>query len=119
MTEVAFGPSGLDRRRSERIPMPPTGGPVSVVGGRVVNVSLHGVMIESPVPMERDAVLDLRLVIGGLKVDVGTRVAACMLIPSQKRKVYGIGLEFTRIPEDAQERLRQVLASRVAPAGAA
>ena len=38
-----------ERRRAERVPMPATGGPVSVVGARLVDVSPYGMMIESPV----------------------------------------------------------------------
>jgi len=110
VSEVA-GPGGMERRRAERIPMPATGGVVSVVGARVINVSPYGMMIESPVPMELDAVLALRLVVGGLKVDVGTRVAACTVVASGKRRKYGVGLEFTQIPDAVRERIRQVLAS--------
>lgn len=108
-----FGPSSLNRRRSERVPMAPTGGVVSVVGARLLDVSPHGMKIESPVPMERDAVLDLRLVVAGEKVDVRARVAACTMADPGgpgRRKVFGVGLEFTEIRSEVQDRLRQVLA---------
>jgi len=32
------GPGGLERRRAERVPMPPTGGLVSVVGAHLAAV---------------------------------------------------------------------------------
>jgi hypothetical protein len=117
-TEPTFGPSGLNRRRAERIPMPPTGGVVSVVGGRILDVSPYGMLIETPVPMERDAVIPLRLVVAGEKMDVETRVAACTLRDPGgpgKRKVFGVGLEFTEIRSEFQERLRHVLASLTSP----
>jgi c-di-GMP-binding flagellar brake protein YcgR len=91
--------------------MPPTGGLVSVVGARLVNVSAHGMMIESPVPMETDCVLQFRLVVAGEKVDVEARVANCHVRPGEKRKTYGVGLEFVKIPEDARQRLVQALKS--------
>ena len=118
-TEPLFGPDGLNRRRAERVPMPPTGGVVSVVGGRVVNASPYGMMIESPVPLERDSVLQLRLVVAGEKVDVEARVAACTLVPGEKRRVFGVGLEFTTIRSELQDRIRDLLASPVAPAATA
>jgi Tfp pilus assembly protein PilZ len=117
--EPVFGDGGLNRRRAERVPMPATGGFVSVFGGRVVNVSPYGMMIESPVPLERDSVLQLRLVVGGEKVDVETRVAACTLLPGGKRRVFGIGLEFAMIRSEVQDRIREFLARPAAPAARA
>src|SRR5215510_13637631 len=57
--------AGFERRRSERIPVPARGGAISVVGARVVNVSAHGMLIESLVPMERELILTLRVVVAG------------------------------------------------------
>jgi len=105
-----FGPSGLDRRRGDRVRMPPSGGPVSVVGARLLNVSPFGMMIESLVPLERDAVLALRLIIGGQKFDVEARVAACTPITGGARRGFGIGLEFAQLPGEVRERLKQVAA---------
>ncbi len=116
MTEAPAGPGGMERRRAERVPMPPTGGVVSVVGGRVVNVSPYGMMIESPVAMERDSILDLRLVVAGHKVDVEARVAACTVVATGKRKVFGVGLEFTAIADDVRERIRVILSEPTRPA---
>ena len=53
----------------------PRGGAVSVVGAALVNVSSYGMMIESPVPLEREAVLQFRLMVAGEKTDVGPAVA--------------------------------------------
>lgn len=90
----------------------PRGGPVSVVGAVLVNVSSYGMMIESPVPLEREAVLQFRLVVAGQKTDVDARVAACTLVPGGRR--YAVGLEFVRIAPEAQERLIRVLAGHEA-----
>jgi hypothetical protein len=105
-----FGPKGLDRRRAPRIPVPP-GGPLSVVGARLVNASPYGMMIHSPVPMDRNAILPLRLVLADDKIDVQTRVAACWRTWIGQKKVYGIGLEFTVLPDPVRERLRDTLAT--------
>lgn len=110
-----FGPNGLDRRRGERVPMPRAGGPVSVVGARLLNASPFGMMIESLVPLEKDAVLALRLIIGGQKYDIETRVAACTPITGGARRGFGIGLEFAQLPEEVRERLKQVLAGAGEP----
>lgn len=112
----ASPPAGLDRRRAERIPVPPRGGAVSVVGGRLINVSLYGMLIESLVPMERDARLRLRIVIAGEKVDVETQVVACSLLSSARRKLFGVGLEFVDMPEEVRKRLAEALVSVTAGA---
>jgi hypothetical protein len=105
-TGVASGP---ERRRVERIPMAPTGGPVSVVGARLVDVSPYGMMIESPVPMKEDAVLQFRLVVDGRKIDVSARVACCTARAGLKH-AYGVGLEFVDLPTEVREQIRGVLA---------
>ena len=86
------------------------GGAVSVVGARLVNISSYGMMIESPVPLEREAVLEFRLLVAGQKADVDARVAACAAIPGSRR--YSVGLEFSRIEPQVQERLVRVLAGQ-------
>ena len=105
---ASFGPDGLERRRAERISITPPAPPVTVVGARLVNVSRYGMMIESPVPMERESVLQLRLIVAGEKADVEARVAACTLGTGAGRR-FGIGLEFTRIPDGIRERLARAL----------
>jgi hypothetical protein len=110
MTSAAFGPRALNRRRSPRIPVAELDAAVSVVGARLVNVSCYGMMIESPVALEREAILSLRLVIGGDKTDVEARVAGCTLGATGVRRRYGVGLEFTDIPRETRERLEHTLA---------
>ena len=100
--------SGAERRRCARIPMAPTGGPVSVVGARLVDVSPYGMMIESPVPMKEDAVLQFRLAVEGRKADVSARVACCTA-RAGTRHAYGVGLEFVELPSDLREQIREVL----------
>lgn len=100
---------GADRRRSPRVPMPACGGPVSVVGGRILNVSAHGMMIESPMALEVEAVMAFRLLVGGEKWDVKCRVAGCSRLDLGKRH-YGVGMEFVQLPEGGSERLGALLA---------
>lgn len=111
MSQGALAPSGFERRRSGRVPLPPRGGEISVVGARLVSVSAHGMLIESMVPMEQDLTLQMRMLIGGEKADVEARVACCSALSSGRRRLYGVGLEFTTIPEAAQKRLQAVLAA--------
>ena len=99
---------GAERRRCARVPMAPTGGPVSVVGARLVDVSPYGMMIESPVPMKEDSVLQFRLAVEGRKTDVSARVACCTA-RAGTRHAYGVGLEFVELPSDLREQIRDVL----------
>jgi PilZ domain-containing protein len=96
----------LNRRRAERVPMPP-GGPVAVVGARLVLLSPFGMLIESPVPIVEEAVLPFRLAIAGLDTDVTSRVAACQ--PLGERR-FGVGLEFVDLDPALREGLRDLLA---------
>jgi PilZ domain len=111
----AFGPEGLERRRAPRIPIPPSA-PLSVVGARLLNASVFGMLIESPVSMERDALLRLRLVIAREKFDVETRVAACTA-EAGRPGVFGVGLEFAGLPEKTREKLRALLRGLPDPQG--
>ncbi len=112
-----FGPEGLDRRRAPRIPVDQLAIAVSVVGARLVNLSLFGMMIESPVPLEREAILSFRLVIGGYKGDVEARVAACTLGAAGPARRYGIGLEWVTLPTEVREHLRRALGPAAEGAG--
>lgn len=103
-------PDGLEHRRGPRYPVPPSGA-VSVVGAQLVNVSAYGAQIESLVPMETDAVMPLRLIVCGSKVDIEARVANCYSVQGEKRRMYRTGLEFVSIPAEARERLAEVLKS--------
>jgi hypothetical protein len=104
--ETAAGP---ERRRWTRVPMAPTGGPVSVMGARLIDVSPYGMMIESPVAMKEDAVLQFRLAVEGRKTDVSARVACCTA-RAGARHAYGVGLEFVNLPGEVREQIRDVLA---------
>ena len=110
-TGVASGP---ERRRVERVPMAPTGGPVSVVGARLVDVSPYGMMIESPVAMKEDAVLQFRLAVDGRKTDVSARVACCTA-RAGARHAYGVGLEFVNLSSEVREQIRDVLVRHARP----
>ncbi len=106
---MSFGPQGLERRRSERVSLDYPGAPLSVVGARLVNATPFGMMIESPVRLESEAELALRLVVRGAKTDVLARVAGCAPLPGPRR-VFGVALEFTRIDDATRESLRAILA---------
>jgi PilZ domain len=108
-------PAGLERRRAERVRVPPRGGAVSVVGARLVNISGYGMMIESLVPLEAEARMDFRLVIAGEKVDVEARVAACSLLSSGRRRVFGVGCEFTSLSDSVRERLVAAIQTGIPP----
>ena len=101
-------PSGPERRRAERVPMAPTGGRVSVVGARLIDVSPYGMMIESPLAMTEDSVLKFRVAVEGRKTDVSARVACCTP-RAGTRHAYGIGLEFLDMPSEVREQIRGVL----------
>jgi PilZ domain len=101
--------AGPERRRCARVPMAPTGGPVSVIGARLVDVSPYGMMIESPVAMKEDAVLQFRLAVEGRKTDVSACVACCTA-RAGVRHAYGVGLEFVDLPSEVREQIRDVLA---------
>lgn len=98
--------------------MPPVGGPVSVVGARLVNVSPYGMMIESPLPMVVDSVLQFRLVVAGHNADIEARVVACTPRAEGERRAYGVGLELADIPAEVRGRLREVLSQRRPPSAA-
>jgi len=104
-------PQGFERRRSERIPVPSHTGAISVIGARVLNVSAHGMLIESLVPLEREQTLTLRVVLAGQNTDVRARVARCSILGSSSRRAYGVGLEFAAIPEATHRRLLETLAT--------
>jgi len=102
-------PAGLERRRARRVPVPRDGGPVSVVGARLLDLSPYGMMIESPVALTVDSELPFRIVVASEKADVEARVAVCTPRPGPRR-TFGIGLEFVRIDEVFRARLSRVLA---------
>ena len=89
------------------VPKAASAGDVSVVGARLMNISSYGMSIESPLLLERDAVMPFRLVVAGEKSDVEARVAACTPVPGSRR--YAVGLEFLNMAPDVQQRLIRVL----------
>ena len=89
--------------------MPPTGGPVSVAGARLLDVSPYGMQIESPVALSSDALMEFRLQVRGGKHDVEARVAGCRAVVGARR-AFGVGLEFTRVPDGFRDLVRDVLA---------
>ena len=105
---MAFGEDGLERRRAGRVPMTDAGAPVVVVGARLINASVYGMLIESPVAFEPETVLPLRLVIRGDKADVRARVAGCSGLPGARR-AFGVGLELVQIDEMARGRLEEAV----------
>lgn len=107
MTEGRAIPHRPERRRAARLPVSALGDVVSVVGARLLNASRYGMLIESPVPMARDAVLSLRLTIAGQAADVEARVAQCN--PQPGLRAYGVGLEFVRFDAADLERLERAL----------
>jgi hypothetical protein len=74
-----------------------------------MDVSPYGMMIESPVAMKEDAVLQFRLAVEGRKTDVSARVACCTA-RAGVRHAYAVGLEFVNLPSDLREQIRDVLA---------
>lgn len=110
MTAPSEGaPAGIERRRAERVRVPETGAPVSVVGARLVDVSPYGMMIESPVAIEPDAVLPFRIVVDGRRTDVRCRVAMCRPGGAGNPRRFGVGLEFLDLAPEAAAHLRGAL----------
>lgn len=114
--EKPGSPDGLEHRRGPRYPASPFGGAVAVVGAQLLNVSAYGALIESLVPMEMDAVMPLRLIVSGSKVDIEARVANCTAVAGEKRRVYRTGLEFVSIPAEVRDRIADVLKNPAPPA---
>jgi Tfp pilus assembly protein PilZ len=98
--------------------MPPVGGPVSVAGARLLDVSPYGMQIETGLAMTADARMEFRLTLRGSKHDVEARVANCRPVAGPRR-AYGVGLEFTRVPDGFRDTLRELLAEWQRQAGPA
>jgi Tfp pilus assembly protein PilZ len=78
------------------------------VGTRLVNISHGGLLIEAPVPLAPDSTLSLRLVIGGVKTELETRVAQCRP-RSVVRGRWGVGVEFTGVSREIRDQLTRAL----------
>ena len=101
-----------ERRRAPRYTPEELVEPVYVVGSRLVNISIGGLMLEAPVPIAPDSTLRVHLVVRGEKSEVDTRVRACVPRPQGLRRAWGLGLEFESIAPAARERLAHALAPR-------
>lgn len=108
----APSPAGDERRRHPRFAPEDLSEPVSVVGSRLVNISLGGLMLEAPVPLATDSSLRLNLVVNGEKSPVNARVRACVPWSRGARCSWGLGVEFESMPATMRERLAQTLAPR-------
>ena len=105
---AALGPPGdRERRRAPRVTPEELAEPVSVVGTRLLNISRDGLLLEAPVPLPSRSTLRLRLVVGGLKTELETRVASSRHRPSGRP--WGVGVEFAHVPADVRARLARVL----------
>jgi len=106
------GEYGVERRRAARYTPEQLAEPVYVVGSRLVNISIGGLMLEAPVPIAPDSTLRVHLVVGGEKSEVDTRVRACVPRPQGLRRAWGLGLEFESIAPVTRERLAHALGPR-------
>jgi hypothetical protein len=100
---------GRERRRSPRFTPEELLEPVYVVGSRLVNISMGGLMLEAPVPIAPDSTLRVHLVVAGEKAEVDTRVRACVPRPQGLRRAWGLGLEFESIAPATRDRLAHAL----------
>jgi Tfp pilus assembly protein PilZ len=80
------------------------------MGARLLDVSAGGLLIDAPVPLAPDSRLQVRLVVGGVKTQLETRVAGCRRLHGSSRP-WGIGLEFSKIPTETRDRLERALAT--------
>ena len=96
-----------EHRRAPRLLVPPVGGPISVVGAKLLNVSSYGLLIETPVPMDAGQAMPLRMLVRGEKLDVEARVVDCRAGQGPRR--FHVGLEFLSLPPAAKERLAEAL----------
>jgi hypothetical protein len=80
-----------------------------VVGARLLNISRNGLLLEAPVPLSPQSSLRLRLVVGGVKTELETRVTDCRRRPPGGGRPWGVGLEFTDVPADVRDRLARAL----------
>ena len=103
------GPRGVERRRSPRAEPEELPEPVSVVGTRLLDISHGGLAIEAPVPLAPESSLRLRLVLRGVKTELETRVADCRRRTSDRGRPWGVGVEFTDVPQETRHRLSEVL----------
>ena len=102
-------PGGLERRRAPRVLPDELAEPVCVVGARLVDISRDGLLLEAPVPLPPQSTLRLRLVVGGVKTELETRVASSRRRALAGSRPWGVGVEFGELPADVRERLTRAL----------
>jgi hypothetical protein len=103
------GPGGVERRRAPRLAPGELSEPVLVIGSRLVNIGPQGLMLEAPVPLAPESILQLRLVVGGEKADVDAKVCGCVPRPHGRARSWGVGVEFQNLDPAARERLAHAL----------
>jgi hypothetical protein len=106
---AAGPPGGVERRRAPRVLPGELDDSVSVVGTRLVDISRDGLLLEAPVPLARRSNLRLRLVVGGVKAELETRVANSRRRAQGGHRPWGVGVEFADMPVDVRERLTRAL----------
>jgi Tfp pilus assembly protein PilZ len=104
-------PGGVERRKAPRTAPDQLSEPVSVVGARLLDVSAGGALIDAPVPLASGSTLHVRLVVGGVKTELETRVTGCRRLHGSSRP-WGVGLEFSELPKKVSERLERLLSTR-------
>ena len=80
-----------------------------MVGARLVDISRDGLLLEAPVPLTPDSTLRLRLVVGGVKTELETRVANTRRRALAGSRPWGVGVEFADVPADVRARLARAL----------
>jgi hypothetical protein len=110
-------PSGMERRRFPRFEPQDLAEPVLVIGSRLLNINRGGLMLEAPVPLAAESVLQLRLVLDGARADVEARVRACVPRGQGRHAVWDVGLEFETLDPATIERLDRALVPRRRNAG--
>jgi len=104
-------PGGIERRRSARRDPGELTESVAVVGARLIDISHHGLQIEAPVPLAPDATMKLRLLIGGVRAEIGVRVATCRRQPLGRGRPWGVGVEFVEVAPEERERINHALST--------
>jgi PilZ domain len=109
VSAAAAGPGGIERRRSPRRDPAELTESVTVIGTRLLDISQHGLQMEAPVPLAPESSIRLRLLIGGVRTEVGVRVAACRKRAVTRGRPWGVGVEFVELSDEARERLARAL----------
>ncbi len=106
---AAGPPGGIERRRARRVHPDDLAEPVAVVGARLVDISRDGLLLEAPVPLAPQSTLRLRLVVGGVKTEIETRVANSRRRALRSSRPWAVGVEFAEMPAAVRRRLARAL----------